>query len=89
MHRLPSKSPVAWTEGVTAELCDGHQKMNCATEKCSDMILLTQCYYHRGPLVFATYDPTGMLRKSRCVQFFSFKNLQYNTYISSDNSVSQ
>ena len=21
MHRLPSKSPVAWTEGVTAELC--------------------------------------------------------------------
>ena len=24
MQRLPSKSPVAWTEGVTAELCDGH-----------------------------------------------------------------
>ena len=24
MHRPPSKSPVAWTEGVTAELCDGH-----------------------------------------------------------------
>ena len=23
----------AWTKGVTAELCDGHQKMNCATEK--------------------------------------------------------
>ena len=22
------------------------------------------CYYHRGPLFFATYDPTGMLRIS-------------------------
>ena len=37
------------------------------------MILLTQCYYHRGPLVLATYDPTGMLRRSRCVQFFLLK----------------
>ena len=24
MHRLPSQSPVAWTEGVTADLCNGH-----------------------------------------------------------------
>ena len=24
MYTLPSKSPVAWAEGVTAELCDGH-----------------------------------------------------------------
>ena len=23
----------AWTEGVTAELCDGYLKLNCATEK--------------------------------------------------------
>ena len=37
------------------------------------MILLTQCYYHRGPLVVATYDPTGMLRKSTCVRIFSIK----------------
>ena len=49
--------------------------MNCATEKCLDMILLTQCYYYRGPLVFATsiYDPPGMLRRYRCVKIFSLK----------------
>ena len=48
-----------------------------------DTALLTHCYYqyHQGPFfVFATYDPTGMLKRStRCVHFFSFKNLQYNT----------
>ena len=37
------------------------------------------CYYHRGPLVFAAYDPTGMLRRSRCVQIFSLKIYQYST----------
>ena len=49
------------------------------------IILLTQCYYHRGTrlnAVFAAYDPGstkrfdisppdwGMLRRSRCVQIF-------------------
>ena len=53
--------------------------MNCATEKCPDMILLTQCYYYRGPLVFATYDPPGMLRRSRCVRIFSLKT--YNVVV--------
>ena len=48
-------------------------KINCATEKCPDMILLTYCYHHRGPLVLATYDPTAILRKSRCVKFFLLK----------------
>ena len=62
--------------------------MNYATEKCPDMILLTQCYYHRGPLVFATYDPTGMLRRSTCVQFFSFENLQNVKHMYNDISVS-
>ena len=41
------------------------------------MILLTQCYYHRGPLFFATYGPTGMLRRSRCVRIFSLKTYRY------------
>ena len=64
--------------------------MKCATEKCPDMKMLTQCHYHRGPLVLATCDPTGMLRRSRCVQCFSFQNLlvQYNTCIGAAVSVS-
>ena len=54
------------------------------------MILLTQCHCHQGPLVLATYDPTGMLRRFRCVQFFSFKYLlvQYNTCTATIASVS-
>ena len=43
----------AWTEGVTAELCDGD-----AEDYIPDMIMLTQCYYQRGPFVFAAYDHT-------------------------------
>ena len=37
------------------------------------MVLLTQCYYHPDPLVFATCDPTGMLGRSRCVLIISFQ----------------
>ena len=49
----------------------------CRRKTCPDMVLLTLCYYYRGPLVFATYDPTGMLRMSRCVQIFYFQTYQY------------
>ena len=48
-----------------------------------DIILLTQCYYHRMGFVFSAIDPTylvnvltffpsdwGLLRRSRCVLIF-------------------
>ena len=42
----------AWNEGVTAELCDGYLKMNCATEKtCLDMIRRYFQHVHFIPIV--------------------------------------
>ena len=55
------------------------------------ILLLTLCYIHThtyiyihmllplGPLVVAAYDPTGILRRSRCIQIFSPKIYQYST----------
>ena len=82
MHRLSSKSPVLGSldrRRHCGALWWSLEDEVCNRKTCPDMILLTQCYYHRGPIFFAIYyDPTGMLRRCRCVRIFSLKTYSAN-----------
>ena len=59
--------------------------MNCATEQCPDMIMLTQCYYNTigAHLSWQPMIPPGC---SKGLDVFSF--LQYNTCTETTASVS-
>ena len=85
MHsRLPSKSLLDGTldrRRHCGALWWSLEDEMCHRKTSPDMVLFTQCYYHPDPLVSATYDPTGMLGRSRCVFWlFLFKPLVQHMY---------
>ena len=68
----------AWTEGATAELCDGYLKLNCATEKHAPALYCWHNVTSIGALLYLQpMIPPGCSKGLDAFRLF-FKSLQYN-----------